>query len=85
MHHHTGQRVFSRSALDKCYITASDIQTRLFCFILGYSEDSFSVHIETDKMVEDLKDAIIDKTKLTKILPAQLKLFKVNYQSSILM
>jgi len=43
-------------------------------------EDSFSVRIETDKMVEDLKDEIIRKAKLTSmILPDQLKLFKVNY------
>jgi hypothetical protein len=34
-------------------------------------------------MVEDLRDEIIRKAKLTnKILPDQLKLFKVNYQSS---
>ncbi len=74
---------FQQIGLDKCYITASD-EIRLFCFILEYSEDSFSVKIGTDKMVEDLRDEIVRKAKLTnKILPGQLKLFKVNYQSSV--
>ena len=57
---------------------------RIFCFILGYAEDSFSLEIKTNKMVEDLRDKIIRKAELTsKILPGQLKLFKVNYQSSV--
>ena len=49
----------------RCYITASDNQIRLFCFILDYSEDSFSVKLKTDKMVEDLRDEIIRKAGLT--------------------
>ena len=41
----------------------SRLEIKLFCFILDYSEDSFSVKVKMDKMVEDLKDEIIRKAK----------------------
>jgi len=64
-----------RSIFDKSFITASDDQIRLFYFILGLSKDSFSVKIEKPGMVEDLRNAIIDKEKL---ITVELQLFKVN-------
>ena len=58
-------------------VSVSDNQIRLFCFILGRSENSFSVKVERDKMVEDLCDAIIAKAKLG---TNNFQIFKVHYQ-----
>jgi len=61
------------------FITVSDNQIRLFYFILGYSNNSASVKIEKDGMVEDLRDAIIKKEGITD----KAKLFKVNLSSTL--
>ena len=49
---------------------------RIFCFILLHSKNSFSVKVEKDKTVEDLRSAIIDKAKLKN---DNFELFKVKH------
>ena len=50
----------------------------LASFLLFRSKNSFSVRVEKDKTVEDLRSAIIDKAKLEN---DNFELFKVNYIS----
>jgi hypothetical protein len=62
-------------------IAVSDDQLRLFCFVLGQSEDAFSVKIERDKIMDDLVRAILNKITVRDVRIDKVKLFKVNYQS----
>jgi hypothetical protein len=52
----------------------------LFCWILGMSEQLFSVTIEDNRTVDDLKDSIVKKkpTVFVNIDPNQLTLWKVH-------
>jgi hypothetical protein len=62
-------------------IAVSDDQLRLFCFVLGQSEDAFSVKIERDKIIDDLVQAILNEITVRDVRIDKVKLFKVNYQS----
>ncbi len=64
-------------SLINVYIAVSDDQLRLFCFVLGQSEDAFSVKIERDRIIDDLMETIFNKIKLKDIRLDRVKLFKV--------
>lgn len=67
-----------RSSMHLCISASDNPELRLFYFILGHSINTFSVKIKKDKMVEDLRNMIIDKEEL---IANRFQLFKVNYQS----
>jgi hypothetical protein len=53
---------------------------KLFCWILDESDFSFSIHIEDNQTVDDLKDAIVKKKPITlaNVEGDKLRLYKVS-------